>query len=311
MREKTEFTKQQLLAVDTFRDEKRRGPLLVSAGAGSGKTRVLVERLLRSVSGENGCDITDFLVITYTRAAAGELRARILEEISKRLAMEPDNRHLRRQAALVYQAPIGTIHSFCADILRENAHAAGLSPDFRVADENEAEIIKDKVLEELLDKRYETVAETPGFALLVDTMSAGRDDKKLKNIVRRDHAKLQSHADPSKWAEAQIAALDTGTPCDASETCGGVFDGRNEKKGRLLAGLFAPAAVAGGLPSRIRQGYGDSVAATATALSSFTTRSHGAGTRRGRWPASRSRGRKTSGALRSLRSSGSGAKKRW
>lgn len=270
MREKTEFTTQQLLAVDTFRDEKSRGPLLVSAGAGSGKTRVLVERLLRSVTGDNGCDITEFLVITYTRAAAGELRARILEEISKRLAAEPDNRHLRRQAALVYQASIGTIHSFCADILRENAHAAGLSPDFRVADENEAEIIRDKVLEELLDKRYETVAETPGFALLVDTMSAGRDDKKLKNIIRETYAKLQSHADPSKWVQAQIAALNTGTQSDASETVWGRFlmDDARKKAGYWL-GFLRRLQVDTACHPEFEKAYGESVAASADGLERF------------------------------------------
>ena len=101
------------------------GAILVSAAAGSGKTKVLVERLLGYVTDRNApCDITEFLIITYTRAAANELRAKILDEISERLSEEPDNRHLRRQAALCLEAQIGTIHGFCADILRENAHLA-------------------------------------------------------------------------------------------------------------------------------------------------------------------------------------------
>ena len=108
----------------------RGGELLVSAAAGSGKTRVLVERLLDRISNE-GLDLTDFLVITYTKAAAAELRDRIAQELSKRLALEPGNRHLRRQSALVYRASISTIHSFCSRLLRENGHLLDLNPDFR------------------------------------------------------------------------------------------------------------------------------------------------------------------------------------
>ena len=89
----------------------RGGGLLVSAAAGSGKTRVLVERLLDRVTGE-GADIDDFLVITYTRAAAAELRARIAQELSDRLAERPNDRHLRRQTTLVYKAQISTVHAF-------------------------------------------------------------------------------------------------------------------------------------------------------------------------------------------------------
>jgi len=99
----------------------RGGELLVSAAAGSGKTRVLVERLLDRVAGE-GLDIDRFLVITYTKAAAAELRGRIAQELSDRLAQTPNDRHLRRQTTLVYRAQISTIHSFCAALLRENGH---------------------------------------------------------------------------------------------------------------------------------------------------------------------------------------------
>ena len=215
--QKTGFTPSQLAAITA-----RGGNLLVAAGAGSGKTRVLVERLLRYVSEEeDGCDITDFLIITYTRAAADELRSRILDAISEKLTYEPDNRRLRRQAALCFDAHIGTIHGFCSDILRENAQRCGLTPDFRVADESEASLLRDKVLEELLDRRYETVTASPDFALLVDTMSAGRDDMKLKRIVLDACAKLQSHADPGRWITEQIAALEGAEGSDASETVWG------------------------------------------------------------------------------------------
>ena len=114
--------------------ERRGGATLVSAGAGSGKTKVLIERLMRYVRDEaHPTDLDSFLIITFTKAAAGELRGRITGELSQALALDPGSRRLRRQSALVRRARIGTIHSFCAALLRENAHRAGLSPDFRIA----------------------------------------------------------------------------------------------------------------------------------------------------------------------------------
>ena len=120
--------------------EDRGGSLLVSAAAGSGKTRVLVERLFSRVLGEERADLDDFLIITYTRAAAAELRERIAQELSERLADLPEGRHLQRQLLLVYQADIKTIDAFCAALLRENVHLLdfggdrSLTADFRVLD---------------------------------------------------------------------------------------------------------------------------------------------------------------------------------
>ena len=108
--------------------ENRGGALLVSAAAGSGKTRVLVERLLDRVD-NGGADMDRFLVITYTKAAAAELRGRIAQELNERLAQAPSDRHLRRQSMLVYRAQISTIHSFCASLLRENAARLELDPE--------------------------------------------------------------------------------------------------------------------------------------------------------------------------------------
>ena len=109
------FTPEQRAAIDT-----RGSTVLVSAAAGSGKTRVLTERLMAYLTdAEHPVDIDHFLVITYTRAAAAELRSRILDGIYARIASDPENRRLRRQVALCARAEIGTIHSFCADFLRE------------------------------------------------------------------------------------------------------------------------------------------------------------------------------------------------
>ncbi len=179
----------------------RGGGLLVSAAAGSGKTRVLVERLLAQV--EEGADIDRFLVITYTKAAAAELRGRIVAEISDRQTRRPNDAALRRQATLVYKAQISTIDAFCAQFLREEGHRLDLDHDFRLCDENEAAVLMGEALDEVLDKRYETIAPGDDFALLVDTMSAGRDDRRLMDMVLDVRGRVQSHPDPERWLEEQ------------------------------------------------------------------------------------------------------------
>ena len=161
--------------------------VLVSAAAGSGKTRVLTERLLRRI--DSDADIDSFLVITFTKAAAAELKGRILDEISERLAVDPDNRRLRRQSALCAKAQIGTIDSFCQSFLREHCHAAQLSPEFRVIEEDRAEAIKQRVIQRVLDACYEAPDEN--FRLLSDTVGAGRDDKRLADTVLELHRKTQ------------------------------------------------------------------------------------------------------------------------
>ena len=181
----------------------RGGGLLVSAAAGSGKTRVLVERLLDQVTGE-GADIDDFLVITYTRAAAAELRARIAQELSDRLAERPNDRHLRRQTTLVYKAQISTVHAFCAALLRESGHQIGLDPDFRLCDEGEGAVLMARVLGETLDRQYEDLDPEGDFAALVDTMAAGRDDSRLEQIVLDVFGRIQSHPDPAGWLADQL-----------------------------------------------------------------------------------------------------------
>lgn len=150
--------------------EHRGGPLLIAAGAGSGKTRVLVERLLDRVL-RDGLDVDRFLLITYTRAAAAELRGRIQDALSRALADDPGSRQLRRQLNLVNAAGIGTIHSFCASLLRENAALCSLRPDFRQMDASEEAVVRDRVLEALLEERYAEM--TPDFRTLADTMGRG------------------------------------------------------------------------------------------------------------------------------------------
>ena len=174
------FTPEQEAAINTSK-----GPILVSAGAGSGKTRVLVERLLRML-GEGG-DITEYLIITYTKAAAAELKTRIMEGVNAMLADDPGNASLLRQSHLIHKANIGTIHSFCIGIIRENIHVLDLSPELRVIEESEANVLKDVVLDEIIEKRYEAIEEDGDFCALVDATSAGRDDLRLVEIIRETY----------------------------------------------------------------------------------------------------------------------------
>ncbi|MBR7082298.1 MAG: helicase-exonuclease AddAB subunit AddA [Oscillospiraceae bacterium] len=216
---KVMLTAQQRLAVETTG-----GELLVSAAAGSGKTKVLVERLLRQITDSRiGADIDDFLVITYTRAAAAELRGKIMDAISERLATEPKNRLLRRQLGLCRKAQISTIHGFCSSLIRENAHMIGVAPDFRIAEETELAEIKQTVLDRLLDSRYEAQEAHPGFTLLVDTMSAGRDDSKIAEITLRLHAAVMSHPYPKKWLETERGRLALDGVSDLKETPWGEY----------------------------------------------------------------------------------------
>jgi len=213
------FTESQRAAI-----ENRGGALLISAAAGSGKTKVLVERLMSRVTGsEKPADIDKFLVITYTKAAAAELRSRILDEINDRLAAEPENRRLSRQSSLVYKAPISTIHSFCSGLLRENAQLLGISPEFRVMEGDESDIVRLRVLSEVIDDWYERMDK--GFALLVDTMAAGRDDQRLPQLALDLHAKLKSHPYPEKWAAERLYEL---------EKCKSVTDAADTSWGRSI-----------------------------------------------------------------------------
>lgn len=197
------LTEEQQSAVD-----RRNSSVLVSAAAGSGKTRVLTERLMAYVTdAQNPADIDSFLVITYTRAAAAELRARILAELSRRSGLEPENRRLRRQSALCYNAQIGTIHSFCTSLIRENCHRLSLGPDFRVGDEDNCALLREKALEKVLDSAYENMDSTEGFSELVGSVGAGQDDSRLASSILELYTKVQSHPYPSDWAQKQIELL--------------------------------------------------------------------------------------------------------
>ena len=207
-------TPQQQLAVDC-----EGGALLVSAAAGSGKTKVLVDRVLRKL-----CDpshpqnINDFLIITYTRAAASELRGKLAAAIGKELARQPGNRHLQRQLSRIYLAQISTVHAFCTEIIRDYAHELELYPDFRVAEERECAQWQEQAMEETLEQAYRTLDEHPEEQAFLDLLGAGRDDRAAPAILMQAYHSVQCHPDPEGWIDRCLAQLDAGQYADAAQT---------------------------------------------------------------------------------------------
>ncbi len=212
-----QLTPQQQQAV-----ESRGGALLVSAAAGSGKTRVLVERVMQRL-----CDpvqpknINDFLIITYTKAAAAELRGKLASAIGAALAKEPDNRHLQRQLSRIYIARISTVHSFCAAILRDYANELGIYPDFRVVQEQEAALWQQKAMEQILSEAYADLDAAPERRAFLDRLGAGRDDRTSAVILMQAYRSVQCQSDPAAWLEECAAGLSLSGVTDMAQTVWG------------------------------------------------------------------------------------------
>ena len=169
--------------------------LLVSAGAGSGKTTVLTHRILERI--KNGDSIGDFLVVTFTKASAGDLKRKLYEEITKLSLAEPDNKHYRSQTYELSSAHISTIHSYCLEIVRANFQTLGLSPKLRMADDRETGMIASEVMELVTDAFYE--AGTPAFHLLADTFSGTKDDAPLTETMLKLYGDLRAYTDYFGW----------------------------------------------------------------------------------------------------------------
>ena len=214
-----QLTPQQEQAV-----KNRGGKLLVSAAAGSGKTKVLVDRLLMYVMDDHSpADLDEFLIITYTKAAAAELRGKIAAKLSERLAENPENRHLQRQMQRLYMTKISTVHSFCADILREYAYQMDISGDFRVADENECAQLRETVMTRMLDSAYEHAEDDPDFRAFVDAQGLGRNDRLVPEILLKVYDSARCHLDPDGWLDRCIQHADVQGLEDASGTLWGKY----------------------------------------------------------------------------------------
>jgi len=179
--------------------------VLVAAAAGSGKTAVLVERIIRRIASDT--DVDRLLVATFTKAAASEMKERIRVALEKALDAEPGSDHLRRQLALMNRASITTLHSFCLDVIRRYYPLIGLDPGFRIANETEAELLRAEVLDELFEARY---AEADGdFIRLADAFGGERGDEPLARLVQELYDFSRSHPWPELWLREAASAFGT------------------------------------------------------------------------------------------------------
>jgi ATP-dependent helicase/nuclease subunit A len=168
---------------------------------GSGKTAVLVERIVNKIINEN-IDIDRLLVVTFTNAAASEMRERILNKIYEKIEESEENGFLQRQVTLLNKASICTIDSFCLDVVKNNFYELDISPNFRIGDNAEIELLKQEVLEELFEEKYEQ--EDEDFIKLIHTYTNYRDDTPLKDLMLKIYTYIQSNPYPNKWLEEKI-----------------------------------------------------------------------------------------------------------
>ncbi|WP_418026411.1 helicase-exonuclease AddAB subunit AddA [Paenibacillus sp. JJ1722] len=182
--------------------------MLVAAAAGSGKTAVLVERIIRKiVDPQLGFSVDRLLVATFTKAAAAEMRQRIREALERVLEQEPESEHVRRQLSLLNRASITTLHSFCMEVIRRHYQAIPLDPGFRIMNEHETELLRQELLEELFEEKYEAHDEGSTFRRLVDWFSGERTDDAMYVLVQRLYDFSQSHPWPEHWLRETAAAF--------------------------------------------------------------------------------------------------------
>ncbi|MGI5882759.1 MAG: UvrD-helicase domain-containing protein, partial [Dethiobacteria bacterium] len=189
----------------------RGSDILVAAGAGSGKTRVLVERIIQKITDPAKPVALDrLLVVTFTKAAASEMRRRIGVALKEKLQENPRSANLHRQMLLLNQASITTVHSFCLDVIRQYYYLQGLDPSFRVLDGTAAEQLRQETLEELLDKYYDTMGPETPFYRLVEAYSSDRGDQGLQSLVLRLSTFARSHPFPDLWLRQSLRAFLSG-----------------------------------------------------------------------------------------------------
>ena len=187
------WTSAQQKVIDT-----RNKNVLVSAAAGSGKTAVLVERIISMITqGENPLDIDHLLVVTFTNAAAAEMRTRIGKAIDEKLRNEPDNTHLQRQMSLLQSAQITTIHSFCLNVIRNYFYRIDLDPSFKIAEESEITLMKSDVIADVLERWYEEGRED--FHEFIESYSRSKSDEPIEDLILKLYDFSMSNPWPKKW----------------------------------------------------------------------------------------------------------------
>lgn len=183
------------------------GTILVSAAAGSGKTSVLVQRIINLITDPNDpVDIDKFLIVTFTKLAAQEMKIRISKKLSEMIRENPKNKNLQRQQLLIQSASIGTIDSFCLNIIKENFFKLGISPNFRIANESEIEVIKNSAMGTTLEHFYEE--KSPDFQELADFFTGEKDDRNLEDIINQMYQFTNSMVFPEIWMKEILKLYD-------------------------------------------------------------------------------------------------------
>lgn len=193
------WTNEQLQAI-----QEKNSNILVAAAAGSGKTAVLVERIIHKIIDEQ-MDIDKILVVTFTNAAASEMRERILEAIYKKLEENPENVHLQRQIILLNKASICTIHSFCLDVIHNHFYEIDLPSNFKIADTAEIDLLKQEVLDDLFEQKY--TENDKNFIELLENYTNYRGDEALQELVLKIYKFIQSSPFPIKWLQEKLELL--------------------------------------------------------------------------------------------------------
>lgn len=187
------WTKPQKQVIDN-----RNSNLLVSAAAGSGKTAVLVEHIInRVLNKENPVDIDSMMVVTFTSAAAGEMRERILLAIEDAIEKNPCDKHLQKQMTYIHNAKITTLHGFCLNLIREHFDILDIDPGFRVADNGEIELMKSDVVKDVIEEFYQT--EREDFHELIEQLAQGNRDSAVENYILSFYESACSNINPEKW----------------------------------------------------------------------------------------------------------------
>lgn len=196
--------------------EARGGTLLLSAAAGSGKTSVLVERVIRRICDhDHPCTADRLLVVTFTKAAASEMKDRISKRLSALIAKNPNDVWLQRQQALLPKARISTIHRFCSELIREYFHLLDVSPNFKIADPSEIAVLREQAIETVMAEFYQSRQEA--FTQLAELIGMGRDDSNVAKAIVNIYDFVCSHPFPKQWLDNQSAMYRTacavgGTP---------------------------------------------------------------------------------------------------
>ncbi|MCD8300627.1 MAG: helicase-exonuclease AddAB subunit AddA [Clostridiales bacterium] len=191
--QKMRWTPEQQKVID-LRDRS----MLVSAAAGSGKTAVLVQRIISMITDrEHTMDVDELLVVTFTNAAAAEMRERVLLAIDEALKADPADAHLMRQASLIHNARITTVDSFCLSVVSDHFHRIDLEPGFRIADEGELTLLREDVCDAVLEKFYQE--KDPAFLKFVDGYSSAKSDKQIREMILKLFTYSQSYPWPGEW----------------------------------------------------------------------------------------------------------------